>query len=66
MDFLQDVIDGMLVVDTPSSIAHQGVRLTATGTIMLQVVHVFPPSRRPGHKYFLLKDVKWSKGIVNS
>jgi hypothetical protein len=32
-----DVIDGMLVIDTPSSVSHQGVRLTATGTIMLQL-----------------------------
>uniref|UniRef100_A0A7I4BWQ2 Vacuolar protein sorting-associated protein 26C n=1 Tax=Physcomitrium patens TaxID=3218 RepID=A0A7I4BWQ2_PHYPA len=32
-----DVIGGTIIVDTPSSVSHQGVRLTAVGHIMLQL-----------------------------
>jgi hypothetical protein len=30
-------VDGSVVVNSASSISHQGIRLTAVGTIMLQV-----------------------------
>jgi hypothetical protein len=32
-----DVVEGTVLIITPTSITHQGVRLIATGTIMLQV-----------------------------
>jgi len=32
-----DVVDGSVVVNSASSISHQGIRLTAVGTIMLQL-----------------------------
>lgn len=43
--FFQDVVDGSVVVNSASSISHQGIRLTAVGTIMLQVQN--PPQLSP-------------------
>lgn len=43
--FFQDVVDGSVVVNSASSISHQGIRLTAVGTIMLQVRN--PPQLSP-------------------
>jgi hypothetical protein len=37
INVLQDVVEGTVLIITPTSITHQGVRLIATGTIMLQV-----------------------------
>ena len=34
----QDVIDGFLILKNFSSIAHQGIKITAVGTISLQVI----------------------------
>lgn len=31
-----DVIDGSILITTPSSISHQGIRITVAGTVMLQ------------------------------
>ncbi|KAL2608976.1 hypothetical protein R1flu_027549 [Riccia fluitans] len=32
-----DIMDGTVVITTPSSLSHQGIRVTAAGTIMLQL-----------------------------
>jgi hypothetical protein len=37
INVLQDVVEGTVLIITPTSITHQGVRLIATGTIMLQL-----------------------------
>jgi hypothetical protein len=32
-----DIVDGTVVITTPSVISHQGIRLTAVGTILIQL-----------------------------
>ncbi|XP_024363024.1 uncharacterized protein [Physcomitrium patens] len=48
-----DVIDGVIIIDTPSSVSHQGVRLTAVGTIVFQL-----SARQVGVFEALYKSVK--------